>query len=83
MYFNRPVEDVERALQARLDLEPDQLARMVSAGAAYATHPELRSYFDREIALFEDIPNCAIRAHVREHAAKVRSTVRRKFGSDV
>ncbi|WP_428267349.1 hypothetical protein [Haliangium sp.] len=64
LYFGRPIDDVERALRAFLDLEKDMARRLHSSGAVYTTFPELRSYFEREVALVRDIPPCGIRDYV-------------------
>lgn len=83
LYYDRPVDELERALLAVFDVEQDQIRRIRSAGAAYATYPELRSYFDREVAVVNDIPPCAARTCVRQAAQRVRDAVRRKFGPGV
>ncbi|WP_428262368.1 hypothetical protein [Haliangium sp.] len=83
LVYERPVDDVERALQARLStITGDVMRRLNSAGAAYAAYPALRSYFEGEVKTVQEMPESELRTRLFEHVERVRANVRNTFGPD-
>lgn len=73
LYYGGSRADVEGALRERLRVDDDRLSRARTAGAAYATHPELKSYFDAAVAYLEAAPRTPIVERALESAARVRT----------
>ena len=83
LVYNRSAEEVEQAMRSALaPLPPTEvMSRVHTTGAAYATYPQLRPYFDREVAALEAMPESELRTNLLKSAARVRANVARKFPS--
>ncbi|WP_428265435.1 hypothetical protein [Haliangium sp.] len=71
LVYERSMEEVERALQSSLavmDPERDMQGRMHSVRAAYTTYPELRSYYEAELAALEALPPSELRTELLRSA---------------
>ena len=73
--YERPFDEVEQALQARLKITQEPIARARMAGAAAAQYPALAPYHDDAVTQVEALNDSPTKAEALQHAANVRRTI--------
>ncbi|WP_428266484.1 hypothetical protein [Haliangium sp.] len=78
--YDRSESEVQTALVDMLAIEEDFARRLRVAGAAYATYPNLWTYFEAEVKHIAVLPDSATRDELLAFVADVRANVESKHG---